>query len=372
VTSSEDDYPELRGIRFDGPFLTAVQELASQLSAHIDWKHFGRIPGRRESPGLRNSAVRTAASSNGRYAFLERSAGLDALIAELAATRGQGAALVFRLLCLSEFVSAETLESVLPQHAQDRHLSSGTLIRRGNAVAAALRFVPYGEHFYLTDSLLLGDNRLMHGMQPVYLNFETHEQVLYLTRLLGGRPVRRSLEVGCGTGLISLELRALVPEREGVDLHQRSVEFATLNAKLRGDAQAVFYQSDLLANCQGSFDLVFFNPFQFTTETLGFARTFLDQAFAAVGHNGIVVLVFHAEARSGRDTVFDSIVEHCASRGRSVKRTFFDSAIGRDGWVHSISFLRMEAAGAAPQSRTEWNWSHWTWLLRVVKARLRP
>ena len=53
----------------------------------------------------------------------------------------------------------------------DEFVGGRVLIQRDDRYAATMRFVPYGARFYLADSLLLGDNKLVHGLQPVYLEF---------------------------------------------------------------------------------------------------------------------------------------------------------------------------------------------------------
>src|SRR5690606_35427332 len=142
-------------------------------------------------------------------------------------------------------------------------------------------------------------------------------------QMFAGRRLRRSLEVGCGTGLVTLELRDLVEMREGGDLHARSVEFAQLNKALRGDENARFYESDLLKAAQGKFDLIIFNPFKITVETLDFLYAFLEQSFDKLEPDGHLLLVFHAQMSRGRDPVFEALRDAVMNRWqRSIRRTF--------------------------------------------------
>ena len=355
----------------DGSWVQSVRQLIHHLGPHVHWRDFGRVPGRRDAPGSRAVALAGAAFDDLPYAFLDQSARQGELIDELARRHGNGSALAFRLLCLSEFIDLPQLEQVLPRAAIDELTEAELLIRQGERVAAAIRFVPYGDGYYLTDSLRLGDNRLVDGIQPVYLNFETHEQVLFLKRMLEQRPAQRALEVGCGTGLVTLELRDHVAQREGIDLHGRSVAFAKVNATLRGDSTVRFYQSDLLKEVSGKFDLIVFNPFKFTLETLGFARDFFDQCFEHLNPHGVVVLVFHAETLHGRDPVYREISRLLERSGRGATRTFFESALAAEGLVASVSFLAVERPTGVAKVSTRWDRQYFRFVLRCVYGLIR-
>jgi SAM-dependent methyltransferase len=363
-----DVYPELRDLQLDSSLLAATHALIERVRPHLDWPYFGTIPGRRGPPGGR-AERRASALPNGQpYSFLELSSTQDERVAALARERGPAAATLFKLLCLSEFIGAQQMVQVLSPRDLDELVGGRVLIQRGDRYAASMRFVPYGSRFYLADSLLLGDNKLLHGLQPVYLSFETHEQVAFLRRLLAGRKLERALEIGCGTGLVTLELASHVRSREGADLHERSVQFALLNRALHGDQDSRFYVSDLLRSASGAFDLIVFNPFKVTIDSFDFLRTFFEQAFARLTPTGTVLLVLHAQMLRGHDPVFAAIVELMTKNGRAVRRTVFHSGLGGDGSVHSISFLTITPGSGVSLTRGA---GYAGWMARRMYARLR-
>ena len=76
------------------------------------------------------------------------------------------------------------------------------------------------------------------------------------------QPVRRAVDVGCGTGAGAITVAKRAPEAEvvAVDINERALRFARLNAALAGTARVRPCRSDLLDDVDGDFDLIISNP----------------------------------------------------------------------------------------------------------------
>jgi len=78
----------------------------------------------------------------------------------------------------------------------------------------------------------------------------------------------RVLEVGCGTGIVSLHCAAANPmnEVEGIDINPAAVQLARKNAEVNGIENAKFYESSFFSNTKGKYDWVLFNAPYLPTE----------------------------------------------------------------------------------------------------------
>lgn len=70
---------------------------------------------------------------------------------------------------------------------------------------------------------------------------------------------KRVLEVGCGSGLLSIIAAKKGADVTAVDINPEAVAIAKTNAETSG-VRIQAFQSDLFSNVKGQFDLIIFNP----------------------------------------------------------------------------------------------------------------
>lgn len=77
------------------------------------------------------------------------------------------------------------------------------------------------------------------------------------SELRGGKKV---LEIGTGTGILSLIASKKAETVLGADISKKAVDLARKNAKANGIENVEFRYSDLFKEVEGEFDLIIFNP----------------------------------------------------------------------------------------------------------------
>lgn len=68
------------------------------------------------------------------------------------------------------------------------------------------------------------------------------------------------LEIGCGTGVISIVLAKRAVNGISVDINDKAVENSKLNAKTQGVTNVEFFESNVFENVKGQFDVIICNP----------------------------------------------------------------------------------------------------------------
>ena len=87
--------------------------------------------------------------------------------------------------------------------------------------------------------------------------YEPAEDSLLLLRSV--RCGKRCLEIGCGTGIISIYCAQSGSMVDAVDINPLAVKCTSENAK-RNDVHIMAKQSDLFSNITGEYDTIVFNP----------------------------------------------------------------------------------------------------------------
>ncbi|MBO3737411.1 methyltransferase [Actinoplanes flavus] len=142
------------------------------------------------------------------------------------------------------------------------------------------------------------------------------------------RPVRRAVDIGCGTGAGAIAVAKRAPGAEilAVDINPAALRFARLNAELAGTPHVRVCRSDLLDGVDGDFDLIIANP-PFMIDPAGRAyrdggphghELSLDIAAAAAGRlatGGTLVLFSSSGIVEGRDPFHDAVAGRLAGTG---------------------------------------------------------
>ncbi len=182
-------------------------------------------------------------------------------------------------------------------------------ITRDGKLVLPVTLVPYKNYFYVSEALHVEANRLLYGIQPAHVGFHTHLQIVYLNQPLRNRQIDSMLEMGCGIGIVSLEMSDTVRHVEGVELYDRNLEFAFANKALRNNTSVQFHQSNLFRNVAGKFDLLVFAPWIPSESSLGLIKQFLQEAPSFLTQNGHIMLLLSSKCLNGRDPVLEEVTK---------------------------------------------------------------
>lgn len=68
------------------------------------------------------------------------------------------------------------------------------------------------------------------------------------------------LEIGCGTGVVSIAVAKRAKNGIGVDINDKAVENSKQNAEVQGVGNVEFLRSNVFENVRGKFDVIICNP----------------------------------------------------------------------------------------------------------------
>ena len=152
------------------------------------------------------------------------------------------------------------------------------------------------------------------------------------------RPVRRAVDIGCGSGAAGIAVAKRAPGAEVflVDINPAALRAARVNARLAGTEGVVTRQSDLLRDVDGLFDLIVSNP-PFMVDAAarayrhgggplgaGLSLSVVEAASERLAPGGSLVLFTGAAIVAGADPFRAAAAEICGRAGLAWSYREFD------------------------------------------------
>ncbi len=184
---------------------------------------------------------------------------------------------------------------VLPDGYLELMESAGVLERDGELLRSSVRFSSYdGELFVHSAFPTIAEDSVFFGP-------DTYRMADAAAAYVEQRPtpVRRAVDIGCGTGAGAIAVAKRAPGAEvlAVDINDRALRYAGVNTALAGlTSQVRPCRSDLLDDVDGSFDLIVSNP-PFMIDPAG--RTYRDGGGPS-GHGLSLAIIDVAAERLAR------------------------------------------------------------------------
>lgn len=352
--------------------------LASWVSTRtpaIPWREFGGIPTRYVA---RHGWKRTRDFLNARWSrsspFWWRSSAHAPLFARLVRRRGPAAGQVFRLLCMGDAVDGPAARAAGIERALEEGVESGVLRKTQSGFHCPVTLMPFRDSYYLTDAQCLVDGGRHYNIRPAATPTQAGAQLRLLERMLTQRSVGSALEIGCGTGVVAIELKRLCGKRLGVDVNTRALAFARANQALHSDPDVRFSHSDLFDQVGERTDLVVFNPWQPSESNLPLIERFVSELPARLTREGRALLVLDTAVRRGNDESTAAIGERLREASLEARR-FVEHSYLTDEAVRLRSLLwirRVDKRRSKVSIRTSAGLSSTVFRIRSLIAAASP
>ncbi|MDP9793350.1 SAM-dependent methyltransferase [Catenuloplanes nepalensis] len=254
---------------------------------------------------------------------------------------------------------------VLPVEIVELMDAAGVLERDGDVWRSRVRFSTYdGELFVHSAYPTAGKDSVFFGPDTYRMADAAAGHVR--TRR---RPVRRAVDVGCGTGAGAITVAKRAPGAEvfAVDINDTALDFTRVNAALADTRGVRPCHSNLLKDIDGTFDLIISNP-PFMIDPAGRAYrdgggesghelslSIIDAAAERLDPGGTLVLFSGAGIVDGVDPLRAAAAERLAGTGltwsyREVDPDVYDEELDGEAYRHAERI----AVVVLTASRPEW------------------
>ncbi len=259
--------------------------------------------------------------------------------------------------------------SVLPPRVFELLEAAGVLAPEGDLWRSTVRFSAYDGELFVHSAFPTA------APDSVFFGPDTYRLIDTALACLADRqaPVRRAVDIGCGTGAGAIALAKRLPDAEvlAVDMNPAALRFTRINAELAGARNVSPRHSDLLSDVPGRFDLIIANP-PFMIDPAGRAYRdgggpegndlslkIVDAAAERLQPGGSLALLSGTGITGGHDPLRAAIAERIAGTGlewtyRELDPDVYDEELDGDAYAHAerIAIIALTATrpGASASS----------------------
>lgn len=154
---------------------------------------------------------------------------------------------------MNELTDKKSLLKLFSTDEVDDFIKNGIIECEGQDYRFNFRFVPF-EGLFLIAKINMKDAEYVH------LNYDSITFLEFLRKILFHRNFERALEIGCGAGLISIEITKNATDVDAVDINPHAVKVVDINAKLNNVSNITAFISDGYDNIKEKYDLIVSDP----------------------------------------------------------------------------------------------------------------
>jgi SAM-dependent methyltransferase len=161
---------------------------------------------------------------------------------------------LYKLFFQCKELSVQDLSKWFSQQQADMLIRDGIISCTNGRCICNYRFAP------IDDLLIIGSPDCEYDtVDYVYIGGDS-VRFWNLLKKSWRKSVKDALEIGCGTGFLSLWMSQIAQNVTATDISKRALEFTRLNAEMNGINNIVAKVSDVYSNIEGDFDLIISNP----------------------------------------------------------------------------------------------------------------
>jgi len=161
---------------------------------------------------------------------------------------------LYRFFFLSEELPLSLLSEFFSQHELNILIESELISCKDGRFICNYRFVPINDLIIICSPI-----REKGSPNYVYIGGDSIIMMNLLSRGFN-KNINDALEIGCGTGVLSLWMSQFGQNVTATDINQRALDITELNAKINGVNNLITKTSNVYSDVQGKFDLIISNP----------------------------------------------------------------------------------------------------------------
>ncbi len=211
---------------------------------------------------------------------------------------------------LNKYVSKVDLVEVFSEELINKAIANNIIIQKYGKFKFNISFIPYDNYILLRDPYHVYDN---FGFDPekfndkVWLGADSIIFAKFIKKFLKNKYYNKIIEVGSGTGIITIAASQFAKACKAIDYNNRAVQYTKLNVAINEINNIETIYSNLFSKVDGTFDLILANPWFINLDKGGLeeAPYIISELKNYLNKDGLCLMLLNSYIKNGKDTVYN-------------------------------------------------------------------
>ena len=212
---------------------------------------------------------------------------------------------------LNKKVTKNELLKIFSEELINEAIANNIIVEVNSSYQLSLSFLPYDNYIILREvnsnyDLFYSDPEKMGHPEfdnSVWVGADSIMYTRQLKKLLNKKTFNRGIEVGSGTGILSIAGSNFTKEFHAIDYNERAVAYTKLNININNSLNIKSYFSDMFKNVSGKFDLILAAPWFVDLEKSGLEEVpfILEGLDKYLDDEGVCLMTLNSYVKNGVD-----------------------------------------------------------------------
>ena len=221
----------------------------------------------------------------------------------------------FDLCFLNKYISKSELLNIFSQELVNKALSNNILLEKNDKFKFTISFIPYDNYIFLREPYEVYeafnidpektghpeyDNRVWMGADSIIF-------ARFLEKYLSNKFYKRAIEIGSGTGILTIVSSKFAEVFEAIDYNKRAIQYTKLNIAVNKIKNIKTTYSNMFEKVEGKFDLMLAAPWFIDLENGGLEEVpdIMDGLENYLNNDGLCLMTLNSYIKNGKDPVVD-------------------------------------------------------------------
>jgi len=234
----------------------------------------------------------------------------------------------FDVCFLSKYISKAKLLKIFSENLINRAILNNILYQKNDMLRFSLSFMPFDDYIFLREPNQDYDDFYVDPEKTGHPEFDNRVWVgadsiifaRFLKKYLKNKFFNRAIEIGSGTGILTIICSKFAKSFEAIDYNKRAVQYTKLNVDINTVSNIKTSYSNMFENVEGKFDFMLAAPWFVDLKEGGLEEVpdILKGLKNYLTNDGLCLMTLNSYVKNGKDPNIEYFKNFIKSTGYDI------------------------------------------------------